>query len=227
MKVVVIYPQSFFSGSQQQKLSPLGEVFYSEAREELSTEQLDELSEDAEVLAIGPGPFGGFEKAKEKVTATLGKLPNLKGLCLSTTAYGWIDLDYCKTKNIPGVEMKSLEEVIKESDAITLHTIDSEETKNMIDKDQLTMMKDNVIIVNTVDRSLVNEQAMAEAIKSKKIYGYAYEAEDLQNAPLAGLENVIGLKGFGWFTKEALENLAQIWVDNIESIVNDKPQNTV
>jgi lactate dehydrogenase-like 2-hydroxyacid dehydrogenase len=84
-----------------------------------------------------------------------------------------------------------------------------------------------VIIVNTVDRSLVNEEDMAEALKSNRVYGYAYEAEDLENTPLAKVDSAIGIKGFGWYTKEALERLVQIWVDNIAAITKGKPQNVV
>lgn len=88
-------------------------------------------------------------------------------------------------------------------------------------------MKDGVIIVNTVGRDLVNEQDMAKAIKTGKVYGYAYEAEDLEHTPLAKLENAVGIKGFGWYTKEALERLTQIWVNNIVAISKGKPQNVV
>lgn len=56
---------------------------------------------------------------------------------------------------------------------------------------------------------------------------YAYEAEDLDHTPLAKLKNAIGIKGFGWYTKEALERLAQIWVNNIVAIAKGKPQNVV
>lgn len=88
-------------------------------------------------------------------------------------------------------------------------------------------MRMGVIIVNTVDREAVNELDMVKAIKSGRIYGYAYEAEDLEHTPLAKLENAVGIKGFGWYTKEALERLAQIWVDNISELVKGKPQNVV
>ena len=88
-------------------------------------------------------------------------------------------------------------------------------------------MKAGVTIVNTVDRELVDEGAMAEALQSGKVYGYAYEGEDLINTPLAKVENAVGIRGFGWYTKEALANLYKIWVDNIVAIVKGNPQNRV
>ena len=88
-------------------------------------------------------------------------------------------------------------------------------------------MKKGVIMVNVSDRENVDEQAMAKALKSGKVFGYAYEAEDLHNTPLAELDNAIGLQGFGWYTTEALANLFQVWTDNIVSMAKGKPQNII
>ena len=41
------------------------------------------------------------------------------------------------------------------------------------------------------------------------------------------VENAIGLKGFGWYTKEALDKAFEVWVDNIVTIVKNRPQNRV
>jgi lactate dehydrogenase-like 2-hydroxyacid dehydrogenase len=68
---------------------------------------------------------------------------------------------------------------------------------------------------------------MADALKSGKVFGYAFEGEDLEHGPLVGIENAIGLKGFGWYTKEALWRLNEIWIKNIKSLTQGKPQNTV
>ncbi|MDP4030976.1 MAG: NAD(P)-dependent oxidoreductase, partial [Candidatus Beckwithbacteria bacterium] len=130
-------------------------------------------------------------------------------------------------KTQKGVIMKSLNQVLKQADALSLHVIDSQETRKMIGSKQIKLMKEGVIIVNTADRGLIDEAALAKALKSGKVYGYAYEAEDLEHTPLAKLENAIGIKGFGWYTKEALQRLTQIWVDNIAAIAKGKPQNVV
>jgi lactate dehydrogenase-like 2-hydroxyacid dehydrogenase len=313
MKIAVFNPKSEFSKDNQDRLTSLGKVVYTGERKEYPVEELKKLASEAQVVAIDPDNFGGFEKAKELVTEVAETLPNLKGVALSTTAYGWIDLDYFKKRsiqvtNVPGysresvaehtlalllglakrifvtdrktqrgsyklemgfelkdktlgiiglgnigsrvaemalgigmkviaynisprnqsgVVMKTLDEVLSESDAISLHTRDSEDVHKLINKETLLKMKDGVIIVNTVDRSLVDEEAMAEAIKTGKVYGYAYEAEDLESTPLANLENVIGIKGFGWYTKEALENMFKIWVENIEALTKGTGKNLV
>jgi len=313
MKIAIFNPQSEFTEAQQKELRTLGEVVYTKDRSEMPLRQLLVMAQGADLIAVDPDPLGGFEKAKDILTKIAESLPQLKGVCLSTTAYGWIDLQYFKKRNIPvcnipgysresvaehafalllclakriivsdrktqkgtyelemgvelkgktlgiiglgnigsrvaelgncmgmnviaynrspkkqqGVTMKSLNEIYQESDAISLHVIDSDETQGMVDKIALSKMKKGVIIINTVDRELVDEQEVAEALRSGKVAGYAYEAEDLENTPLAKVENAVGLKGFGWYTKEALNNLFQIWVNNIKAVSNNKPQNTV
>ena len=77
------------------------------------------------------------------------------------------------------------------------------------------------------DRSLVDEEAMAKALKSRKVDTYVLEAEDLTSPPLGGVENAVLFKGFGWYTKEALEKNKEIWIENIEAIVEGKLKNSV
>ncbi len=313
MKIVIFASQSEFTGEQKKTLSNLGEVVYADKREELPLEKLLEMAKSADIIVPGPDCFGGFEKAKPLLMKVIESLPNLKGVCLSTTSFGWVDLDYCKKRNLPvsnvpgysresvaehalalllnlakrilvldrktqkgnyklemgfelkgktlgiiglgnigsrvaelglgigmkviaynrtsttkeGVEMKTLDEVLSQSDAISLHTTHEDKNKHLIGKEQLNKMKKGVIIVNTVDRDIVDEEAMAEAVKSGKVYGYAYEGEDLVHTPLFGLENAVGIKAFAWFTKEALENLHQIWTDNIVALAKGSPRNRI
>ncbi|KKT77659.1 MAG: Lactate dehydrogenase-like protein oxidoreductase [Microgenomates group bacterium GW2011_GWA1_Microgenomates_45_10] len=126
-----------------------------------------------------------------------------------------------------GVQMKSLGKLLRESDAISLNVKDCDQTIGMIGSGELAKMKDGVIIVNTAGREVVDEEAMAKALKFGKIYGYAFEAEDLESGPLARIENAIGLKGFGWYTNEALANLQKIWVQNVLAAASGHPQNIV
>ena len=313
MKIAIFLAQSRFTPEQQKKLTDLGQVVYVEDKKELSLEEILKFTERSNIIVPDPTPFGGFEKAKPILMKLIESLPSLKGICLSTTSFGWIDLDYCKKRNLPvsnvpgyskesvaehalallfclakkiivldrktregkylsetgtelkgktlgiiglgsigsrvaelaigvgmkaiandvfsknmkGVEMKSLDEVLTEADFISLHTTHEDKNKNLINKNQITKMKEGVIIVNTVDRDLVNEQDMAEALKSGKVSSYAYEAEDLENTPLAKLDNAVGLKGFAYYTKEALANLFQIVTDNILALAKGTPQNRV
>ncbi len=313
MKMVVFNPQDSFTSDQQKQLSSLGSALYTKTREALPMEQLLEMAKGADIVACDPDPLGGFEKAKEKFSKIIESLPNLKGICLSTTSFGWVDLDLCKKKGIPvsnvpgyskesvaeqtiafmlgaskriflsdrrtqndkyvltqgfelkgktlgiiglgnigsrvaelglgigmnviaynrtpkkmkGVKMVSLSQLLKDSDFITIHTTHEPKNNNLISKQEITKMKKGVFVVNTVDRELVDEQAMAEGLRTGRVDTYVYEGEDLIHTPLAKLENAIGFKGFAWYTKEALENLYRIWISNIIALAKGKPQNRV
>lgn len=80
-----------------------------------------------------------------------------------------------KILNEIGATSVSFEKLISESDIITLHTFLSEETKNMIDKEEFEKMKNCVLIVNTARGKLINEEALIQALNSKKIGGAALD----------------------------------------------------
>ena len=113
MKIAVFIPKSGFTSEQQRSLSSLGNVVYTETRDALPLEKLLEIAKGANIIAIDPDPFGGFEKARPLVTKIIDSLSGLNGVCLSTTSFGWADLDYCKKRglpvsNIPGYSRESL-----------------------------------------------------------------------------------------------------------------------
>jgi glycerate dehydrogenase len=169
----------------------------------------------------------GFElKGKTLGIIGLGSI----GSAVATLAMG-IGMNviaYNRTpKKMKGVTMVSLEQLLKESDAITLHPTHEAKNNNMINKDSLKAMKKGVFIINTADRELVNENDMTEALKSGQVDTYVYEGEDLTNTPLAACENAIGFKGFAWYTKESLENLYTIWIESIVAIAKGHPINIV
>jgi len=313
MKLAIFNPKDSFTSEQQNQLSSLGQVTYTKTREALPIEKLLEMAKGADIIGCDPDPLGGFEKAKEKLSKIIESLPKLKGICLSTTSFGWVDLDLCKKRKIPvsnvpgyskesvaeqaiafllgaskrifasdrrtnqgkyfldqghelkgktlgiiglgnigsrtaelakglgmnviaynrskrtlkGVEMVSLSELFNRADAISLHTTHEVANNNMIGQNEIAKMKKGVFIINTVDRELVDEEAMAAALKIGKVDTYVYEGEDLVHTPLAKLENALGFKGFAWYTKEALRNLYQIWISNLVALAKGKPQNRV
>ncbi len=130
-------------------------------------------------------------------------------------------------KSQNGVEIKTFDEVLRESDIISIHVTHVAENKGLISKKEIHKIKKGAIIINIADREMVDEGAMAEAIRSKKAATYIYEAEDLINTPLAGLENAVGLQGFGWYTSEVMKALMETWVENIVALAKNKPKNMV
>ncbi|MBB1093794.1 phosphoglycerate dehydrogenase, partial [Rhodopseudomonas palustris] len=110
-----------------------------------------------------------------------------------------------------GVEKVELEDLFKRADFITLHTPLTDKTKNIIDAAAIAKMKKGVRIINCARGGLVDEQALAEALKSKQVAGAAFDVfseEPATTNVLFGLPNVICTPHLGASTTEAQENVA-------------------
>ena len=104
------------------------------------------------------------------------------------------------------VELVLMEELLKESDFISLHTAVSPLTRNMINAQAIGMMKKGVRVVNAARGELVNEADLAEALKSGHVAGAALDVfaeEPPKNSPLLGLPNVICTPHVAGSTAEA------------------------
>lgn len=111
-----------------------------------------------------------------------------------------------------GIEKVELVELFRRSDFITIHTPLTPETKNLISKETIKMMKDSVRIINCARGGIVNEADLYEAISSGKVAGAAldvFEKEPVESDnPLLGLDNVVCTPHLGAATTEAQENVA-------------------
>lgn len=106
-----------------------------------------------------------------------------------------------------GVSLVELEDLLRGSDYITLHTAFSPESAQMINAESIAMMKDGAVLINDARGKLVNEADLAEALKSGKLKGagidvYSSEPPAADN-PLIGLPNVVHTPHLGASTKEA------------------------
>ena len=110
-----------------------------------------------------------------------------------------------------GVEKVELDELFKRADFITLHTPLTDKTRNIIDAAAIKKMKKGVRIVNCARGGLVDEAAIAEAIKAGQVAGAAFDVfveEPATASPLFGLPNVVCTPHLGASTSEAQENVA-------------------
>jgi D-3-phosphoglycerate dehydrogenase len=110
-----------------------------------------------------------------------------------------------------GVEKVELDALLRRSDFITLHTPLTDKTRNIIDIGALEKTKKGVRIVNCARGGLVDERALASALKSGQVAGAAFdvfEVEPPKDSPLFGLPNVICTPHLGAATSEAQENVA-------------------
>jgi D-3-phosphoglycerate dehydrogenase / 2-oxoglutarate reductase len=108
------------------------------------------------------------------------------------------------------VELVNLERLLAESDFISLHTALSPATQNMINAKSIEKMKKSARIVNAARGELIDEAALAEALKSGRLAGAALDVfveEPPKNSPLIGLPNVIGTPHIAGSTTEAQEEV--------------------
>jgi glycerate dehydrogenase len=134
---------------------------------------------------------------------------------------------------IPQPGLVDFETLLKESDVITLHMPLTPETKNMIGAKELKKMKPTAILINTARGGLVDEAALAEALKNGTIAGAGFDVLT-KEPPKDGnilldlkLPNLIVTPHVAWASVEAMQILADQLIDNIEAFVAGKPQNVV
>jgi D-3-phosphoglycerate dehydrogenase len=120
------------------------------------------------------------------------------------------------------VAFVSREQLIKEADFITLHAPSTPETKNMIDTEQLQLMKKSAILINTARGSLVHEEALIEALKNKVIAGAALdvlEQEPPKNPELLVLDNLLITAHIGGYTHEATNAMSLLAAENVRKFL--------
>jgi D-3-phosphoglycerate dehydrogenase len=109
-------------------------------------------------------------------------------------------------KSLEGVQLVGLDDLLTQSDYISLHLPRTSETENMIGSDQFAMMKNGVRIVNCARGGIINEEALYDALTSGKAAGAALDVfaeEPPADWKLLKLDNVIGSPHIGAATKEA------------------------
>jgi D-3-phosphoglycerate dehydrogenase len=110
-----------------------------------------------------------------------------------------------------GVRLLPLDKVIEEADVITVHAPLTPSTKHMVGKEQFRLMKPNVLLINCARGGIVDEEALYEALKAKRIAGAAldvFESEPPKGSKLLELENIVVTPHLGASTKEAQEKVS-------------------
>jgi len=122
-----------------------------------------------------------------------------------------------------GVTYKPLEHLLKVSDVVSLHVPLTESTRHMIGSEQLAMMKFNAILINVARGECVDEQALAERLKQKKLAGagldvFSEEPIDPAN-PLLGLENIVLTPHLAGATAEVRLRIIEVAVGNVARVL--------
>ncbi len=123
--------------------------------------------------------------------------------------------------------------VLREADVISLHTPLTAETRHLIGAREFGLMKPSAILINTARGNLVDEAALIEALKTRRIAGAGFDVLAVEpprtGNPLLDLDlpNFILTPHVAWSGREAMQALADQLVDNIESFVAGAPRNVV
>ena len=144
-------------------------------------------------------------------------------------AFGMRVLAYDAFVNVP--ESVSLDELLAQSDVISLHCPLLPDTQHIINAQTLAKTKDGVIILNTSRGPLIDEPALREALQSGKVYAAAMDVVSKEpieeDNPLMGLPNCLITPHIAWAPKESRRRLMDVAVQNLRAFVQGNPQNVV
>ena len=148
-------------------------------------------------------------------------------------ALGMNILVYTRTPKADGdgIRYVSLDELLENSDYITLHCPLNDKTKHMINKETIAKMKPSAVIVNTGRGPLINEVELCEALAAKRIAGAGLDVQEVEppaeDSPLYTLDNVIITPHMGWKGLETRQRLVGIIRDNVQAFFKGEPINVV
>lgn len=173
----------------------------------------------AKQVEKGKSRFAGHEIAHKSLGviglgAVGGPLANA-AVKLGMEVYGcdpFISIDAAWHLDSNVIRVNSREEIYARSDIISLHTPLLPDTKHMIDAEAIRQMKDGVIILNFARDALVDDAAMAEALRSGKVKRYV---TDFPNDATASMEGVIAIPHLGASTEESEDNCAKMAVKQV------------
>ena len=130
-----------------------------------------------------------------------------------------------------GIRYVSLDELLENSDYISLHCPLNDQTKHLINKETIGKMKSNAVIVNTGRGPLINEADLCEALAAKRIAGAGLDVQEVEppaeDSPLYTLDNVIITPHMGWKGLETRQRLVGIIRDNVQAFFKGEPINVV
>ena len=130
-----------------------------------------------------------------------------------------------------GVRKVTLEELLGASDVVSLHSPLTDQTRHLINHDTIAMMRPTAILINTGRGPLVDDEALAEALKANRLKAYCADVMTQEppkaDNPLLGLKNVFLTPHIAWASTEARIRLLDITIKNVRAFIEGKPQNVI
>ena len=131
----------------------------------------------------------------------------------------------------PEIKKMDLDELFSECDIVSLHCPLTPETRGLVNAQRLALMKPSAILINTGRGPLINEQDLADALNSSKIYAAGVDVLSTEpphaDNPLLTAKNCYITPHIAWATQEARERLMNIAITNLQAYINGKPENVV
>ena len=125
----------------------------------------------------------------------------------------------------------TMEELFAEADILSLHCPLTATTKHLVNRERLELMKSEAVIINTGRGPLVDDQALADALNSKRIMAYGAdvltEEPPKDGNPLLSARNAFLTPHIAWATKEARSRLIDIATSNVKAFLDGSPVNVV
>lgn len=129
-----------------------------------------------------------------------------------------------------GVKLVNMNELLKKSDFITIHCALTESTQGIIGSQAIEKMKSTAYIINTSRGEVVDEKAIAKALKAGRLAGYATDVLSVEpvesDNPLIGLDNVICTPHIGGYTREAARRVDMTVASDVIAVIEGGTPNS-
>jgi phosphoglycerate dehydrogenase-like enzyme len=131
-----------------------------------------------------------------------------------------------RTRHDVDVDIVELDELLSRSDIVSLHLPSVPDTIGLIDARRLAIMKPDAILINTARGNLVDENALADALKNGRLAGAGldvFASEPTSGNPLVLFENVVCTPHIAWLTRQTLRRSISVAFDNILRLQEGRP----
>jgi glyoxylate reductase len=128
-----------------------------------------------------------------------------------------------------GARYLGLEDLLRESDFVSIHTPLTEETRHLIGERELDLMKPTAVLVNTSRGPVVDEGSLADALESGRIFAAGldvYEEEPKVHPKLLELDNVVLAPHIGSASMETRDRMATLAAENLRAVLSGEPAKT-
>jgi len=166
-------------------------------------------------------PESGFE-IRGKRLGVVGLGPTAEKVVHLARALGMtVYTEECSDEGV----RKPIDFLLSSSNLLTLHLPENEQSRKFLNKERIKQLRTGSIVINIGNREWVDERAMNEALVSRKVDTYCFEADSIGKSPLKGNEFALMLKPFSTYTKETRERNQEAMVNNTECIAKGLPYN--